>query len=649
MNRVDLDLIKGYLNEQGVGIQTEHYQPKRKSQYRQVVKELIELNEHPLIKADIVDVDVESDTTIPSAFIAIHNEKIHVIRKSDVNEFMVEGGGELPPFTSAECFAVRVSFRYVEAAKIPQMLVKRTPAASLLLLVLVAFVMASPVYSNLFNSRLVFGESVSSLLVVSAIFVMIFIVEFFIKEWIMAGLNRRIESESRIAEDVFFNKVVHSRHKDAIVHWKTATESIVAIWKTAGHIGLDALTAFVIMVAFAFMLGVNAIFPITIYMVFFVVLLTMKMKAYRKIMLLNQLKDQKLTYLIGMEKGKRFFKFLNRDRIRKRWMSMTNDVSVFNIQIQDHDEKSSGILKLYSSTSIVVIFVAAYFAIQVGDLQQSAVIALMLLNGRCSGAISALSNRIYQATIAHSKMKGAITALHEVYEPSMFEMGVMYTPDSSNSNTLNAQNLSVVYDEHPVFSGIDLSVSQGMSLAVIGTAGSGKSSLLRVLAGYMPPSGGRVFFNNVAPSEYDSNFFQENVAYYSPDDRFVADTLGFNASLKFGANIKNFFELLRDFGANFVLNQHAIHGESVESLNLSSGQYQMVRMICALGNHPDLILMDEPCSHLSPLEAQRFMHRLREKFPNAIIVYSSHSILLTKQANLILDMNKKTLSVNKAK
>ncbi|MBU2895680.1 ATP-binding cassette domain-containing protein [Vibrio hepatarius] len=649
MNRVDLDLIKGYLQEQGVGIQSENYQPKRKTAHRQVVKELIELNEHPLIKVDIVDVDVESDTTIPSAFIAIHNEKVHLVRKSGVDEFIVEGGGELPPFASSECFAVRVGFRYVEAAKIPQMLIKRTPPVSLLLLVLVAFVMASPVYSNLFNSRLVFGESVSSLVVVSAIFVMIFLVEFFIKEWIMAELNRRIEAESRIAEDVFFTKVVNSRQKDAIVHWKTATESTVAIWKSAGHIGLDALTAAVIIIAFIFMLGVNAIFPITVYVVFFIVLLTMKMKAYRKIMILNQLKDQKLTYLIGMEKGKRFFKFLNRERIRKRWMSMTNDVSVFNIQIQDHEEKSSGVLKFYSSTSIVVIFVAAYFAIQAGDLQQSAVIALMLLNGRCSGAISALSNRLYQAIIAHSKMKGAIASLHEEYEPSMFEVGVMYTPTDDIKNTLSAENISVVYDEHAVFSGIDLSVSEGMSLAVIGPAGSGKSSLLKVLAGYMPPSGGCVFFNNVAPSEYDSNFFKEIVSYYSPEDRFVADTLGFNASLKFGANIKNFFELLRGFGANFVLNQHAIHGESVECLNLSSGQYQIVKMICSLGNNPELIIMDEPCSHLSPVEAQRFMQRLRERFPKAIIIYSSHSVMLTKQANLILDMNRKVLSVNKAK
>lgn len=645
MNRKDLDLIKGHLNEQGVGIQTENYQPKRKTPHRQVVKELIELNEHPLIKVDIVDVDVENGNSTPSSFIAIHHDKVYLIRKAGENDYFVEGGGELPPFSSSDCFSVQVTFRYVEASEVGKMLVKRTPLASLLLLVLVAFVMVSPVYSNLFNSRLVFGESVSSLLVVSAIFVVVFILEYVLKEWIMAGLNRRIEAETRTAEDVFFNKVVNSRHKDAIVHWKTATESIVVVWKSAGQIGLDLITVFVIIAAFAFLLGVHAIIPITVYLVFFVVQLWLKMSAYRKILLLNQLRDQKLTYLIGMEKGKGFFKFLNRDRIRRRWMQMTDDVSVFNLQIQDHEEKAGGLLKLFSSASIVIIFVAAYFAIQSGDLQQSAVIALMLLNGRCAGAISSLSTRLYQAIIAKSKMDGAIKSLHEEYEPSMFEMGVTFTPQKTN--TISAQNLSVVYDENPVFSGVDFSVSKGMSLAIIGMAGVGKSSLLKVIAGLMPPSGGRVFLNGVSTHEFDSTFFKERVAYYSPEDRFIADTLGFNASLKYGANIKSFIDHLRSFGADFALNQHVIHGESVESLNLSSGQYQMIRMICSLGNNPDLIVLDEPCSHLSPVEATRFMRRLRDRFPHAIIIYSSHSIMLSKQANLILNMDTKTVSTNK--
>ena len=647
MNKSEFELVKGYLNEQGMGIINTGHQARRRNSIRQAVSELIENNDHPLIKVDIVDVDVDSDAehNIPNTFIVAHNDTVNIIRKAGDGEFLVVGGGDVPPFITSDCFAVKVSFRYAEPTRIAKVLIKRTPPASLLLLLLVAFIMASPIYSNLFNSRLVFGESVSSLIVVSVVFILIFILEYFIKELIMANLNRRIEVESRIAEDIMFNKIINSKHKDAIIHWKTATESVSVIWKSIGHIGLDFLTIFVIMSAFIFMLGAYSIFPVTIYLLFFFVQLFMKMKTYRKILLINQLKDQKLTYLIGMEKGKEYFKFLNRDRLRRRWMSMTDDISVFNIQIQDHEEKSGGVLKLYSSTSIVIIFIAAYFAIQAGDLQQSAVIALMLLNGRCSGAISSLSNRIYQSVIANSKMKGAITALHEDHDFAMFEKGVVFS--SQNNNTITVKNLSVVYGETPAFSGVNFSISKGMSLAIIGTAGIGKSSLLKTLAGHTPASKGQVLLNNVAPFEFDSSFFKDSVAFYSPEDRFIADTLGFNVGLKFGSNMSAFFDLLKGFGVNFALNQHIIHGDVVDNLKLSSGQYQLLKMISSLGCNPELIIMDEPCSHLSPIEGSRFMQLLRSRFPDAIIIYSSHSVMLAKQANLIFDMNKNIISTNK--
>lgn len=646
MNKDDVKVIRKYLSETGIKIDLQNYTPNSKAIPRQVLRTLLESNEHALVKTEIVDVDVESGNSIPNVFLALYQEKIHLIRRIGVNRYVVDGQEGGIPFQSCDCFAVRVSFRYADATLMASVFLKRTPKVSLLFLTLVFFVMASPVYSNLFNSRLVFGESVSSLLVVSAIFIVVFLAEYFLKEWIMGGVNRQIERETLIAEDVLFHKVVDSRNKDSIVHWKTATESIVQIWRSAGNIGLDALTVIVIMVAFMFMLGIYSIFPIVGYTLFFVLQLSMKMKAYRKILMLNQLRDQKLTYLIGMDRAKKFFKFLSGDRIRRRWMGMTEEVSAFNIQIQDHEEKAAGVLKFYSSSAIVIIFVAAYFAIQEGLMEQAAVIALMLLNGRCTGAISALSTRLYQASIAKSKMTSAISIMHEESSSTWFDVGVAYVP--KRENAVVAKDLAMAYGEQDIFRGVDISISSGMTMAVIGEAGSGKSTLLRVLAGYEPPTRGSVHLNNVSPCDYDSEFFKEYVAYYSPEDKFIGDTLAFNSALKYGIDQRTFGHAYEFFGAKFVLNQNSMHGELVDELNLSSGQYQLVKMIASLGKRPDLIVLDEPCSNLSPVEATRFMSRLREKFPRAIIIFSSHSMMLTKQANLILDMKTKEVKVNKS-
>ncbi len=645
MNKDDLKVIRKYLAETGIKVDANSLKPNRNSVPRQVVRTLLESNEHALVKTEIVDVDVESGNSIPNVFLAIYEEQVHLVRRIGTNRYVVDGKEDGMPFQACDCFAVRVSFRYADSSLMASVFLKRTPKVSILLLTLVAFVMASPIYSNLFNSRLVFGESVTSLLVVSSIFIVVFVAEYHLKEWIMGGVNEQIERETLVAEDVLFHKVVDSRNKDSIVHWKTATESIVQIWRNAGHIGLDALTVIVIMVAFMFMLGIYSVFPIVGYSIFFILQLSMKMKAYRKILMLNQLRDQKLTYLIGMERAKKFFKFLSGDRIRRRWTGMSEEVSSFNLQIQDHEERSQGILKFYSSSAIVIIFVAAYFAIQEGLMEQAAVIALMLLNGRCTGAISALSTRMYQAAIAKSKMESSIAIMHEESNGTWFDVGVAYVP--KRENKLVATDLAMNYGEQPIFSGVDISISSGMTMAIIGEAGVGKSTLLRVLAGYEPPAGGTVTLNNVAPCDYDSEFFKEYVAYYSPEDRFIGDTLAFNSALKYGIDQRTFGHAYEYFGAKFVLNQNSMHGELVDELNLSSGQYQLVKMIACLGKNPDIIIMDEPCSNLSPVEANRFMVKLREKFPRAIIIFSSHSVMLTKQANLILDMKSKEVKVNK--
>lgn len=645
MKKTEFNLIRRYLSEQGVLLGDDDFEISKRHNAKQAVRALIDKHEYPLIKVTISDVEVEEGRNVPSSFLAYNSDKVSLIRRLPDGTFKSDTGELIDDFTTMECFEVRSSFRYADPATMTKTLVKRTPAASLLILTLVIFVMASPMYSNIFNSRLVFGESVSSLLVVSGIFILIFAAEYFLKEWIMHGLNRQIEDETIVSEDVLFNKVSNSQNKDAIVHWKTATESVVQIWRAVGQISLDAITALVIMAAFVFLLGKFSIFPIAVYLLFFGIQLHMKLKMYQRIITLNQLKDQKLTYLIGMERAKRVFKFLNIDRIRSRWMTMTNEVSSFNLQIQDHEEKSSGVLKFYSSASIIIIFIAAYFAIQSGDLEQSAVIALMLLNGRCSGAITAMSSRIYHTTIAYSKMKGAIQSLHEEVDNNMNDGGVMFT--SSSKNTLVATSVSVDFEGHEVLSKIDLSLLSGTSLCLIGVAGSGKSTLLKVLAGLMTPTSGRVLVNNIPPTEYDRNYFRKNVAYYCPEERFIGDTLAFNSTLKYGDDLKSFFDALKDYGANFALNHNVIHGDVVDSLNLSSGQYQLLKMISSIGKTPDVIILDEPCSNLSPIEGRKFMTKLRERHPNAIIIYATHSTMLANMANFVLDMNSKTITKNK--
>ncbi|MDK9790734.1 ATP-binding cassette domain-containing protein [Vibrio sp. D431a] len=460
------------------------------------------------------------------------------------------------------------------------------------------------------------------------------------KKSIMTEVNRKIEYETKASEYFFFDVVSKTTTKDAIVQWKTATESVLQIWRHVGHVMLDVLTVILIMVAFTFLLGVYAVFPITVYFLLAGVALKTKFDAYRKILAMNQMNDQKLTYLIGMNRSRRFFGLLNFDMIRDKWRSMTDEVSRFNESIMNHEETASGVLKLFTSTSIVIIFIAAYFAIRGGSLEQSSVIALMLLNGRCASGISAACNRIYQIFVAKSKMDGAVQSLHQDDLLMSYRGTKSLNVPNDGVNRLVVKDLAKGYDDDIAFEGVNFTLKSGDSLCIVGKVGSGKSSLMRILAGIDTPSKGHSLFNGISVSEYSEEFATRELAYYSPEDKFLNDSLYFNFEIKYGKANKSIFDNLKFFGCNYVMSQEAMYQDKADLLKVSTGQMQRLLMVRSIGDKPSMIIMDEPCSNFSPDEAKGFMSQLRRKFPKAILIYATHSPILMQMADNMLDMDR---------
>ncbi|CAH7354195.1 ABC transporter domain-containing protein [Vibrio chagasii] len=611
---------------------------------KEILERHVSDNEHLLLKHDVVEFASDTRSYIPPYFVAEIGDEFYLVAYRG-GKFYYSFGIEFKNISDARCFYIKRSTRYLVPEMIVSTLIKRTPRVSLMLLMLVFFVLASPTYSNLFNSRLVHGESVTSLLFISGIFVVIFIIEYFLKKTIMTEVNRKIEYETKASEYFFFDVVSKTSTKDAIVQWKTATESIVQIWRHIGQLMLDLLTVSLIMAVFGFLLGAYAVFPITIYVIFMITALKTKFDSYQKILAMNQLNDQKLTYLIGMNRSKKLFSLLNFEMIRDKWRSMTDEVSRFNESILNHEETSSGVLKLYTSTSIVIIFISAYFAIRGGSLEQSSVIALMLLNGRCASAIAASCNRIYQIVISKSKMVSSVAVLHEDELP-MFGRGAQTLEAPMDGiNLLEVSELAKTFDGKSLFNDLSFQVKSGESLCIVGKVGSGKTTLMKILAGVEIPSMGQSTLNGVSVAEYCEEFSTRELAYYSPEDKFLSDSLYFNFEIKYGKASKAIFDNLKFFGCNYVMSQEAMHQEKADTLPVSTGQMQRLLMVRSIGEQPSVIVMDEPCSNFSPDEAKIFMTQLRRRYPNAILIYTTHNPILMQSANKLLDMDRGEVKV----
>jgi len=195
-----------------------------------------------------------------------------------------------------------------------------------------------------------------------------------------------------------------------------------------------------------------------------------------------------------------------------------------------------------------------------------------------------------------------------------------------------------------VLSGVDLSVSRGEFLAIMGASGAGKSTLLHILGALEEPTGGEVLL--------------EGTRY---GDRSADDLAGVrNRKIGF---VFQFHHLLREFTALenvmmplLIAGQEEARARSrAEELlaavglagrmthrpaQLSGGEQQRVAVARALVNDPVVVLADEPSGNLDQFNGER-LHELfatlSREFETALVTVT-HNALLARRADRVLDL-----------
>lgn len=185
-------------------------------------------------------------------------------------------------------------------------------------------------------------------------------------------------------------------------------------------------------------------------------------------------------------------------------------------------------------------------------------------------------------------------------------------------------DVSLIIGGHQILSNINLQISAGQHIAIVGASGAGKSSLCELLLGWQMPTSGHITVNEKLLQGNTLLQLREKTAWVDSNiqlwDRSLLENLNYDHG-----NGK-----VHDAGLGHVLaglpnGLQTSLGENGK--RLSGGEGQRVRVARALGvDKPQLVILDEPCRGLDRVAREHLLQKIRTIHADATIVCITHDI-----------------------
>jgi ATP-binding cassette subfamily B multidrug efflux pump len=347
--------------------------------------------------------------------------------------------------------------------------------------------------------------------------------------------------------------------------------------------------------------------------------------------------------------GVRIIRAFNRSEHERHYFSKKND------DVNAYLEKAGRISAWMNPATVIVVNLAIILAlywggglVSTGNILPGQMIALINYFSQVLLAMTVTAN----LALAIPKTVNSLERLEDVLEeeedlrvlsPEEAALSRGETKLPAKASLIDVQDLSFSYTQQgrAVLSDLNFSIEEGAFIGLIGSTGSGKSTLVRLLQRFYDPDRGVIFLDGADLRTMTRAEIQAHIAFVPQKAQLFSGTVRSNLTMGLDADLDDavLWEALDSAMAKDFVSAHPLGLDRPverDGKNFSGGQRQRLTIARALVRKTPILILDDSLSALDYKTERQVMRHLRADTENRTLILVSQRIHSIKKADRIL-------------
>ena len=337
--------------------------------------------------------------------------------------------------------------------------------------------------------------------------------------------------------------------------------------------------------------------------------------------------------------GARVVKAFTREEYEiNRFDNANTDLMTTNLKVQKLLATLNPILMIIMNASVIAIIMIGGFQVEAKAMQVGEVMAAVTYITQILMSVMMVGMMFQQVSRSAASMK----RVNEVLSTNPVISDGHKSADSDNSGTVEFRNVGFSYpgsSGKPVLSGIDLKAGKGQMIAILGSTGCGKTSLVNLVPRFYDATEGDVLVDGVNVKDYDVDTLRSKIGVVLQKSELFSGTVAENIrwgcetatdeEVKTAARIAQAEEFIDGFndGYDTMISE--------KGASLSGGQKQRMAIARAIIKKPEILIFDDSTSALD-LSTEAKLHKaLRENLSGVTVIMIAQRIASVMRADKI--------------